>query len=49
MTGLAVHSISLALVLGHVGVNSLNDVRADWGEEHLWKWNLYCKKISNVD
>eukprot|EP00960_Hanusia_phi_P055351 762947-Hanusia_phi.AAC.12 len=34
-TGLGVHSIGLALILGHVGVNPVNDVLADGGKEDV--------------
>ena len=37
MSSLLAHSIWLPLVLGHAGVHSLDDVRADWCLEDIWE------------
>jgi hypothetical protein len=36
-TRLLVDGVRLALVLGHVGVDELNDIRADGRSEHSWQ------------
>jgi hypothetical protein len=40
MSSLGLNSVSLAVVLVHVGVNGLNKVRADGGDKHSGKKNL---------
>lgn len=37
MAGFLADGIGLALVLGHAGMNVLDDVRTDWGREDLWQ------------
>lgn len=37
MTSLLTHGIWLPLVLGHPGVNLLDDIRTDWGLENGWE------------
>jgi hypothetical protein len=39
MTSFVANSASLTLVLAHVGVYELNDIRTDWSLEHGWQRN----------
>ena len=37
VSSIQVHGVSLSVVLVHVGVNKLNDIRSKWGQEDGWK------------
>jgi hypothetical protein len=47
MTSLLAHSVWLTLVLRNTGVDSLNDIRANWGSEDLFNSKLNQFKSSN--
>lgn len=38
--------VGLAVVLAHVGVHKVDDVRADWSSEHRWHDDIFADGFS---